>query len=298
MSDLFGNLPRFPLAYLPTPLTDAVNLRAALGGPGKCPRILIKRDDLTGLAYGGNKVRKLEFLIGDALAQGCTDVLTAGAEQSNHCRATAAACVVAGLRPTLVLDTDHPEQAPQGNLLLERMMGAHIDFVPKGADKVARMEELAAEITKSGGKPYVIPVGGSCPVGTVGYLTMAQELAGQLQALGETPRWLYFASGSRGTQAGIVLGMRLFEVPGEPRGICISLNNTEAQQRALANANIAAEIVGSDIRLTQADLVDDEDFVGEAYAVPTEAGDAAIDLVAKTQAIFLDPVYTGKGMSA
>jgi len=127
---------------------------------------------------------------------------------------------------------------------------------------------------------------------------MAQELAGQLQALGETPRRLYFASGSRGTQAGIVLGMRLFEVPGEPRGICISLNNTEAQQRALANANIAAEMVGSDIRLTQADLVDDEDFVGEAYAVPTEAGDAAIDLVAKTQAIFLDPVYTGKGMSA
>ena len=244
MPGFFGDLPRVSLANLPTPLTDAVRLRAALGGEANCPRILIKRDDLTGLAYGGNKVRKLEFLIGDALAKNATDILTAGAAQSNHCRATIAAALLNGLRTTVVLDTDSPDQEPQGNLLLDRMMGARIVFVPSGADSSAKMHELAAEIAANGGTPYVIPVGGSCPIGTVGYLTMVEELAGQLADLKESPRWLYFPNGSRGTQAGIVLGIRRFGLTCQARGVLVSPNNLEKEARALNNAIEAGRLIG------------------------------------------------------
>jgi L-cysteate sulfo-lyase len=297
LADPLGDLPRISLATLPTPLHDAPNLRAALGGDAECPRILIKRDDLTGLAFGGNKVRKLEFLIADALKQGATDVITAGAVQSNHCRATVAACVVTGLRPTVVLDTDDPDQTAQGNLLLNRMMGARVDLVAPATDKPARINELADAIRAVGRVPYVIPVGGSNAIGTVGYLTMAQELSWQLAELNARPSRIYFGSGSRGTQAGITLGAKLFDISSLPVGVCVSKNTSEKVQNALNIANGAAEMIGSRVRLTGADLINETEYYGDGYAVPTEAGDAAIDLLAKTEAIFLDPVYTGKAMS-
>ena len=298
MSANLDRLPRVRLANLPTPLQEATRLRAALGGPAKAPRILIKRDDLTGLAYGGNKVRKLEYLVADALAQGATDLITAGAAQSNHCRATVAAGLLHGLRTTLVLDTTNPHQQPQGNLLLDRLMGAHIDFVAPETDKLVHMAELASKMKSEGRTPYVIPVGGSNAIGTVGYLTMAQELSTQLPALDAVPDYVYFANGSRGTQAGIVLGMRLFAVPGTARGILISGNSPEREQHALDIANGAAELIGSEVRLTPNDLRNVDGFVGEGYAIPTESGDAAIELLARTEAVFLDPVYTGKAMGA
>ncbi|HET7056651.1 MAG TPA: D-cysteine desulfhydrase family protein [Thermomicrobiales bacterium] len=295
--DLY-RLPRFPLANLPTPLQEASRLREALGGPAKCPRILIKRDDLTGLAFGGNKVRKLEMLVGDALVRGADTLITTGAVQSNHARATAAAAVVAGLRAILVLESADMCPPVQGNLLLDRLLQADVRFVPKDGDTAKAMETVADEVRAAGGNPYVIPIGGSSPSGAAGYLTMTLELKVQLAAMGASPSRLYFASGSRGTQAGIVLGARVFDMPYEIYGVLVSKSRPETEARALSIANEAAELVGSDVRLNSADLANVDGYFGEAYAIPTPEGDAAVLLLARTEAIFLDPTYTGKSMSA
>ena len=184
------DLPRYPLAQLPTPITDAVRLREALGGPSKCPRILIKRDDLTGLGLGGNKARKLEYLIADALAKGAHTVITTGAVQSNHARMTAAAACIAGLRCVLVLTSRHAVPPIEGNLLLDRLFGAEVRFVPAEDPMLAvgRDEEVVADVareeTAAGRIPYVIPVGGSSPVGALGYVSGTDELVRQLEGDG------------------------------------------------------------------------------------------------------------------
>lgn len=298
MSFDLARLPRISLATLPTPLHDATRLREVLGGPAKCPRILIKRDDQTGLAFGGNKVRKLEFLVADALRHGATTLVTAGAAQSNHARATAAAAVMCGLRAVLVLETDDPEQAPQGNLLLDHLLGAEVRLIPGGTDTAEVMEAVAEELRSRGGRPYLIPVGGSNAIGAAGYLTMTLELCDQLAEMGTEPQWLYFANGSRGTQAGIVLGAKALGMPYRSRGVVISANSAERQARTLAIANEAAELVGAQVRLDAEEIENVEGFVGDGYAIPTAAGDATIPLLARTEAVFLDPVYTGKAMSA
>lgn len=293
-----GRLPRFPLGAFPTPLHDATRLRAALGGSGRCPRILIKRDDLSGLAFGGNKVRKLEYLVADALAHGATTLITAGAAQSNHARATAAAAVMAGLRAILVLDTNDPDQQPQGNLLLDHLLGAEVRLVPSGTDSMTAMLAVAEEIRGGGEVPYVIPVGGSNAIGATGYSGMIDELAVQLFELNATCDALYFANGSRGTQAGIVLGARVHGLRCDVRGVIVSANTPERTQRTVDLANGAAELLGSDVRIAASGLTNIDGYVGGGYAVPTAAADEAILLLARTEAVFLDPVYTGKAMSA
>ncbi len=292
-----NRLARVSLANLPTPLQDATRLRAELGGPAKAPRILIKRDDLTGLAFGGNKVRKLEFLVADALAKGATTLITAGAAQSNHARATAAAAVMVGLESILVLETDYPDQAPQGNLLLDHLLNAEVRLVPMGGQLTPGMEAAAADVTARGGVPYVIPVGGSNAIGAAGYLTMTIELMAQLAELKAAPEYLYFSNGSRGTQAGIALGAKLLDMPYEVRGVVVSGHTPERTARSVEIANEASELVGSDVRLAAEDMNNLVGYVGEGYAIPTSAADAAIPLLARTEAVFLDPVYTGKGMS-
>src|ERR1700682_5582552 len=179
-----GSQPRFRLAALPTPLHELSNLRTALGGQRNCPRILIKRDDLTGLAFGGNKARKLEFLVGDALRQQATVLVTTGAVQSNHARMTAAAACVAKMKCALVLtsDTEHPTL--QGNLLLDKLLGAEIHFIrpnanpllPTGDEEAARVAELMEDLQRHGERPYLIPIGGSSPTGALGYITGTLEL--------------------------------------------------------------------------------------------------------------------------
>ena len=179
-------LPRYPLAQLPTPITDATRLREALGGRAKCPRILIKRDDLTGLGLGGNKARKLEYLVADALAAGATTVVTTGAVQSNHARMTAAAARIAGLRCVLVLTTREAEPTLEGNLLLDRLFGAEVRFVPAEDPMLAvgRDEAVVAaggRGSRRGPPGGVIPVGGSSAIGSIGYVTGTAELVGQLR---------------------------------------------------------------------------------------------------------------------
>jgi D-cysteine desulfhydrase family pyridoxal phosphate-dependent enzyme len=292
-----SRLPRFPLANLPTPLQDAPRLRAALGGSDRCPRILIKRDDLTGLAFGGNKVRKLEMLVGDALQKDATVLITAGAAQSNHARSTAAAAVVAGLSAVLVLTSDDPNPPIQGNLLLDHLLGAEVRIVPKSTDTDQHMAGVAKELASRGQIPYVIPVGGSNQVGAAGYLTMTAELRDQLAALGESPTRLYFGNGSRGTQAGIVLGAKALEMSYRPYGVLDSFNSPEKEARTIRIANAAAELVGSDTRISSDDITNVDGYIGEDYGIPTEAGNEAILLLARTEGIFLDPVYSGKAMS-
>ena len=288
-------LPRYPLATLPTPLQRARNLEAALGP--RCPRIYLKRDDLTGLAFGGNKVRKLEYLVADALANEATTLVTEGAAQSNHARITAAAAAIAGLRSVLVLDARHGSVVA-GNLLLDHLLGAEVRIV---ADKAARTELMAAigdELRAAGERPYLIPTGGSVPIGAAGYVTMVAELLGQLLTAAEAPSRLYFATGSLGTQAGLVVGARAFSAPLAVYGVAVEHPVEQLITDGMALANGTAALLGSDQRFTVADISIDGAFIGAAYGVPTEEGIEAIRLLARTEAIFLDPVYSGKAMAA
>ena len=296
--------PRFPLATLPTPLHDAVRLREALGGPSRCPRILIKRDDLTALGLGGNKARKLEYLVADAKSQGAHTLVTTGAVQSNHARMTAAAACVAGLRCVLVLTTTTATPANAGNLLLDRLYGADVRFVPSvdpmlavGQDE-AVVAEVVAQEQAAGRQAYVIPIGGSSGIGVFGYVGGTAELVDQLSSMGVAPTRLYFASGSRGTQAGLTLGAKLCEAPYRVHGVAVSAGEPEKIERARRIANEAATQLGLPERIDLPELVTDQGFIGEGYGIPTEAGLEAISMVARTEAIVLDPCYTSKAMAA
>jgi D-cysteine desulfhydrase family pyridoxal phosphate-dependent enzyme len=300
----FTRVPRWPLATLPTPLHDAVRLRDALGGPGKAPRIVIKRDDLTGLALGGNKARKLEFLVADAVAQGADVLITTGATQSNHARMTAAAACVAGLDCHLVLTSKSAAPPLQGNLLLDRIFGATVHHVPApddpklalGSDE-AKVREVESALRAVGKKPYVIAVGGSSPIGTLGYTLAMAELAEQLSAASVTPSRVYYASGSRGTQAGLTLGAKACGVPYRVYGIAVSTGEPEKTYRAFHAANGAAEILAIPTRVELDDLFTDSTFIGEGYGIPTPEGLEAIALLARTEGILVDPCYTSKALA-
>jgi D-cysteine desulfhydrase family pyridoxal phosphate-dependent enzyme len=286
-------------------LTDAARLRGALGGPRRCPKILIKRDDLTGLALGGNKARKLEFLIGDALTQGATVVVTTGAVQSNHARMTAAAACAAGLRVELILTSDAERRAPQGNLLLDHLFGATIHYVPLPSDpmlatsdqEAAKVDEVEACLRARGERPYMIPVGGSSPVGVLGYLSGSDELVTQLRVQNEAPTRVYYASGSRGTQAGLTLGAKWCEAPYQVYGVAVSGGEPWKRERALRIANEAAVIANIPTRITEDDLFTNQEHIGDGYGLPTTEGIEAIHLLARHEGVLLDPVYTSKAMA-
>ena len=305
--------PRIPLATLPTPLQEAARLRDALGGNRSCPRILIKRDDLTSLGLGGNKARKLEYLVADARAKGAATLITTGAVQSNHARMTAAAACVAGMRCVLVLTATSNDPAVAGNLLLDKLYGAEIRLVPSidpmfavGHDE-AVVAQVVEEERAAGRTPYVIPVGGSSGVGVCGYIGGTAELVDQLHERslsrrsqnGEGgPSRLYYASGSRGTQAGLTLGATLCGAPYQVYGVAVSAGEPEKIERAKRIANEAAALLNLPERLELGDLVTDQDFIGEGYGIPTPEGLEAIGLLARTEAILLDPCYTSKAMAA
>jgi D-cysteine desulfhydrase family pyridoxal phosphate-dependent enzyme len=300
-----GAQPRFRLAALPTPLQELSKLRDALGGGQRCPRILIKRDDLTGLAFGGNKARKLEFLVGDALRQGATVLVTSGAVQSNHARMTAAAARAVGMKAALVLTSDAECPALQGNLLLDKLLDAEIHFIRANADpllaigdqEAARMAEVVSDLRQRGEHPYLIPVGGSSPVGALGYVTGTLELVTQLFQMGVAPSHLYYANGSRGTQAGLVLGAKMYSAPYRIKGIAVSGGEPEKTHRAVRIANEAADVLGVTSRVSAEELLNDQNYIGPGYGVATPGCLEAIRLLACCEGIFLDPVYTGKAMA-
>jgi D-cysteine desulfhydrase family pyridoxal phosphate-dependent enzyme len=289
-----ASLPRTRLAHLPTPLEEAPFLSAALGGP----RIFIKRDDCTGLALGGNKTRKLEYLIADAQSKGASVVITCGSDRSNHCRQTAAAARVAGMKCVLVLNSATAEPPVQGNLLLDRMLGAQVRFVGSEAERDPMMEEVAHEFRERGEEPYIIANGGSDPVGAAGYVAAVFELMEQLNELGIEPARLYTTSSlSGGTHAGLAIGAVITGATFQVHGIAIEGNEDEVRDVVLPLANATAQYLESDAHLDPDDLHIDANYVGPGYAINTDACLDAMNLLARTQAILLDPVYTAKTMA-
>lgn len=289
-----STLPRYPLLSGPTPLQRASNLEAALGSLS--PRIYIKRDDLTGLAYGGNKARKLEYLVADALARRSTVVVTEGAAQSNHARLTAAAAARAGLKCLLILDSRNGDDL-NGNLLLDHLIGATVQMVENQVDRQKVMATIGDDLFADGQRPYVIPTGGSVPLGAAGYVAFVLELLNQLQAIGESPRRIYLATGSTGTQAGIEVGVRAFSASFLVQGIAVSGTTHELVSRTAELAQETATLLHARQRFHFGEILVDDGFIGPGYGKATPEGLDAIRLLARTEAIFLDPVYSAKAMA-
>jgi len=289
------NLPRKRLGFFPTPLTELTRLSEKLQGP----RIFIKRDDLTGLAFGGNKTRKLEFLIGDAISKGCDTVITGGAEQSNHCRQTAAACAVSGLECHLVLGGSEPE-IPKGNFLLDKLLGAKIHWDGEFR-KGEKIPGISDELLRSGKKPYIIPYGGSNKVGIAGFVEAVNELKTQLEEMNENLSHIVFASSSGGTHAGLVLGKYIYSQNYELVGIEIDKAEYEGlvySDHLLNLTNSSAKYLGVDKIFTKDDLILKSDYLGEGYGIMGELEKSAIKLLAETEGIIVDPVYTGRAFGA
>ena len=289
------SLPRFPLAQLPTPLEELKTLSRQLAGP----EILIKRDDQTGLALGGNKTRKLEFLVGDALAKGADTLVTLGAAQSNHCRQTAAAAAKAGLRCELILNGNKPDVA-NGNLLLNEILGANLHWIER-PQRAAKLRELDAQLRAQGRKPYLIPVGGSNGVGATGYVVAMQELSAQLRTSGRRADHILFGTSSGGTQAGIVLGARIAGITSRLLGLSIDKNDPEHFEYEAEVAQIAndcAANTGSPVRVTADDVKVVYGYKGEGYGVVGDLERDAIRLLARSEGIVLDPVYAGRAFGA
>lgn len=287
------NLPKASLGYFPTPLIELTRLGKTLGGPN----IYMKRDDNTGLALGGNKTRKLEYIIGDALAKGADTVITAGAIQSNHCRQTAGAAASLGLECHLVLGGEEPEQ-PQGNLLLDKVYGCHIHWAGenrKGEDIPALVAQLKAE----GKKPYVIPYGGSNELGAVAFIEAYKELNAQREALKVDFSHIIFASSSGATHAGLMLGNKMLETYSQIVGINIDkgeMDKVPFDEHIVSLANSTAQFIAADYQFTADDLILNSDYVGDGYGVIGELEKEAIALTAQNEGILLDPVYTGRAM--
>jgi D-cysteine desulfhydrase family pyridoxal phosphate-dependent enzyme len=290
-------LPRINLLHAPTPLEPLPRLSAALGGP----QLWAKRDDCTGLALGGNKVRKLEYLLGEALAQGADTVITTGGFQSNHARQTAAAAARLGLRCLLILTDSVPGRAPayrtNGNLILDDLFGARIELRPGTADVDAEMTRAAERYVVEGRKPYVIPIGGSNALGLIGYVRAARELLEQARVQGVEFTHVVLASASGGTQAGLALGLALEGSNAPVIGYCVGRASTDQRPRIAALMRHGAELLGIDSPLTPGDLLLEDGVVGQGYGLPTTAMAEAVRLAASQEGLVLDPVYTGKAMA-
>ncbi len=271
-------------------------LSAHLGGS----RLWIKRDDCTGLSGGGNKTRKLEFLIGDAIDKGSDAVITQGATQSNHARQTAAAAARFGLECHILLEDrtgfQTPEYTMNGNVLLDRLHGAQVSRHPGGTDMNAAMEALAAELRATGKTPYVIPGGGSNPVGALGYANCALELVAQANERGLNLAHAVHATGSAGTQAGFVAGMVAINAQIPVLGIGVRAPKEKQEQAVYDLACRTAEHLGVPGIVKREHVAANCDYVGPGYGIPTEGMAEAVKLVARLEGILLDPVYTGKGM--
>ncbi len=292
-----ARFPRTRLAHLPTPLEPLPRLSEALGGPS----LWVKRDDCTGLASGGNKTRKLEFLIADALQQGADTVITQGAVQSNHARQTAAAAARVGLACELhfenrIVDPDQ-DYLNSGNVFLDRMFDANIQHHPKGADMNAIMAAQAEELRGAGRKPYVIPGGGSNPVGALGYVNCAIELLTQANDMGLKIDRVIHATGSAGTQAGLVAGLCATSANIPVLGIGVNAPEEIQVPRVYNLACATAELIGAAGCVDERDVVANCNYIGEGYGIPTGGMKEALLMLARLEGLLFDPVYSGKGLA-
>ena len=285
------------LGHLPTPLEHLPRLSQHLGGPD----IWVKRDDCTGLATGGNKTRKLEFSMAEALKEEADTIVTVGAVQSNHVRQTAAAACKLGLRCEVLLehrvkDPSDP-YANSGNVLLDRIFGANLREYPGGADFDAAMAEVAEEVRLGGGKPYLIPGGASNAVGALGYVNCAIELLEQTDNGGLNIDHIVTATGSAGTQAGLIVGLRALQRDIPLLGIGVNAPQDAQEEKVYKLACETAELIGSPGIVAREDVVANCDYIGEGYGVPTEGMNEAVMLLARLEGLLFDPVYSGKGLA-
>ena len=286
------SIPRIRFAHLPTPVEAMPRLSAALGGP----KLLVKRDDETGLAMGGNKTRKLEFLLAEAEANGAKTIITAGALQSNHCRQTAAAaarngfdCILVLYTPTSQAGEGSPAPAASANLLLDQLFGAQIvKTAHEKRDQV--LKETFQSAWEAGKRPYLIPYGGSNATGAAAYAFAIQEMIEQ----DIRPDWIVFPSSSGGTQAGLALGARLFGYSGHVLGISVDEQAAVLQQRVAKLATQTADLLGEKIVFADSDILVNADYLGGGYGVMGSGEREAIELFARYEGLLLDPVYTGR----
>jgi 1-aminocyclopropane-1-carboxylate deaminase/D-cysteine desulfhydrase-like pyridoxal-dependent ACC family enzyme len=298
-TNFIPDLPRLRLTALPTPLDRASRLEAALRDEGVAPpRIYIKRDDLLSLAFGGNKIRNLEFSLGAARADGATDIVTIGRAQSNHCRLTAAACARAGLRAHLVMSGERPALA-RGNLLLSELFGAAVHFT--GTEDRGVRDDTAArirdDIAARGGRPVMLPPGGSDARGAVGHVIAAQEIVLQCEAIGEQPNAIVVATATGGTQAGLIAGLLMLAIEAAVYGFTVHRSVPDASLIVKDLANRLGALLGIDNRFEGDAILMDESQLGRGYGVPSAAGQAAIGMLARTEGLLADPVYTGKALA-
>ncbi len=290
-------LSRFPRRHYTegaTPLERLPRLSAHLGGP----TVWVKRDDLTGLSPGGNKTRKLEFLVADALEKGADTLVTTGAVQSNHCRLTAAAAAKEGLACRLLLEERVPgsyDANANGNNLLFGLLGVEkVEVVPGGTDLAAELQRMADDLAAEGRTAYVIPGGGSNALGSLGYVACALELQAQSFELGVAFDEMVVASGSGGTHSGLVAGLVAMGAGLPVSGVSVRAGKEAQEAKILAHAQETATLIGSKAPVTAADVTVFDGYVGEGYSYPTEGMVEALELFARLEAILLDPVYTGK----
>ena len=293
--------PRVRFAHLPSALEEMPNLSRALGGP----ELWVKRDDQIGLGIGGNKVRKLEFLMGEALAKGARKVVTFGGPQSNHVRQTASAARKLGLEPILFLLGREPGEY-KGNLLLDRLYGARLKFLDLGEsggrlslERAIRAMKAAAMLFPDVGwhDTYIIPVGGHSPTGILGYVNAAFELAEQAEEKGLKVDYVVTAAGTGGTMAGLLVGFRLLGAQTKVIGIDVGRLWRGFRKSIARTASKVARLLGEKVTFEEEDVLLYEDYVGEAYAHPTPECLEAIRLLARQEGLVLDPIYTGKAMA-
>ena len=277
-------IPRIRIALLPTPVEALPRLSAELGGP----TILVKRDDLTGLAFGGNKTRKLDYLLAEAQANGAHTIVTAGAVQSNHCRQTAAACARLNFDCILVLSGERPSTAT-GNLLLDQLFNTEIIWTSY-EERNQFLQFTFQNAWKAGRRPYLIPYGGSNTTGATAYVYAVQELIAQQYQ----PDWIVFASSSGGTQAGLVAGAKLFGFKGKVLGISVDVPEGELKERVASLSTATTEALGEKTDILAQDILVIDSYIGAGYGIMGASEIEAIRLFARTEGLLLDPVYTGR----
>ena len=296
MDDILAGFKRVNLCHQPTALEEMLRLTKALGGP----KLWIKRDDCTGLATGGNKTRKLEFLMADALDAGADIIVTQGAVQSNHVRQTAAAACKLGLDCYALLERRVPNKGHEyeqtGNVLFDHMFNTQIEFRPAGLDMNAEAKAVKERLKNEGRKPYFIPGGGSNEIGALGYVSTAQELLQQCDAVGLSPKLVVLSTGSAGTHAGMVAGFHAMGCNIPILGVSVR-QPEQIQIENVYNLAVKTAALLTDKPLSRNRVIVDDGYVGEGYGIPTETMVAATNMLARNEGILLDPVYSGKGMA-
>jgi len=294
--DRYEAIPHLNYGHYPTPIEELPRLRQALGA--KAPRLFIKRDDYTGPGFGGNKVRKLEYVLAKAVAEGAEVAITSGGVKSNHARVTAALCAKLGILCVLVLNSAAvmPEGLNPASLSVDEIFGAEIVRVSRREERAPTVESFAEKLRSEGRNVAVIPIGASIPLGALGYVHAVQETKAQVEAMNLKLDYIFHSSSSGGTQAGIVAGCQLFDWR-DAQVIGVSHDDSSASISAEVGQIIrgVGAMLGAEL---EADATVLDEYIGGGYGIPSPEGDEAIELLARTEGIVLDPVYTAKAMAA